>query len=121
MRNRPKRVITAISTPVAALVREGQAGAGGGAGRARGARAVVVSPAGEQTSLGEGGAPTIALNEQGFYSVRLAGVGDRRPFEVAVNIDPAESDLASLPPAEFLAGATGGGAVTPGGSSLGTW
>jgi len=106
-----------ISTPVAALVREGQAGAGG-TGRVRGARAVVMSPAGEQTSLGEGAAPTVALSEQGFYSVRLTGAGDRRPFEVAVNLDPAESDLASMPPAEFLAGATGGGTITPGGTSL---
>jgi hypothetical protein len=106
-----------ISTPVAALVREGQAGAGP-AGRSRGARGVVVSPAGKQTSLGEGGAPTIDLGEQGFYSVRLSGTGDRRPFEVAVDLDPAESDLASLPPAEFLAGATGGGTVTTGGTSF---
>jgi hypothetical protein len=106
-----------ISAPVAALVREGQAGAGGTT-TARGARGVVVSPAGEQTSLGEGGASTVALSEQGFYSVRLTGAGDRRPFEVAVNIDPAESELVSLPPAEFLAGATGGATVTPGGVSL---
>ena len=106
-----------ISPAVSSLVREGQVGAGG-AGPTRGARGVVVSPAGEQTSLGEGGAPSVALSEQGFYSVRVAGTGERRPFEVAVNIDPTESDLKSLPPAEFLSGATGGGTITPGGQSL---
>jgi hypothetical protein len=104
-----------VSAAVGAMVREGQAGA---AARAAGVRGVAVSPAGQQTTLGEGGSPTLALSEQGFYSVRMSGVGDRRPYEIAVNIDPAESDLASLPPAEFLKGATGGGTVTPGGVSL---
>jgi hypothetical protein len=46
-------------------------------------------------------------------------VGDRRPYEVAVNIDPAESDLAALPPAEFLAGIAGRATVAAaGGVSL---
>ena len=34
-------------------------------------------------------------------------MGDRRPFQVAVNLDPAESDLSALPPAEFVNTATG--------------
>ena len=36
---------------------------------------VVVSPSGEQSTLGEGGAPSVELAEQGFYSVRLQGIG----------------------------------------------
>jgi hypothetical protein len=37
---------------------------------------------------------------------------------VAVNLDPTESDLSSLPTAEFVANATGHAAVTSGGQSL---
>ena len=55
-----------------------------------------MAPSGKQLTLGEGGAASIELGEQGFYSVRLQGTGERRPFEVAVNHDPAESDLTPL-------------------------
>jgi len=106
-----------ISAPVASLVREGQTGVASGGG-AKGARGVAVSPSGEQVTLGEGGVPSIELAEQGFYSVRVSGAGSRRPYEVAVNIDPAESDLSSLPPADFLSGATGRSAVASPGTSL---
>jgi hypothetical protein len=105
-----------ISAPIGAIVREGQAGATAGATRV--ASGVVVSPSGAQTTLGEGGAPSIELAEQGFYSVRLQGLGDRRPYAVAVNLDPAESDLSALSPVEFLGSATGGTAVTTVGQSL---
>ena len=104
-----------ISVPLGALVRDGSAGDPGGV---RKATAVVVSPAGDQTTLGEGGSPSIELAEQGFYSVRLQGAGERRPFEVAVNLDPAEADLSALPPAEFVATATGRAAVSASGQSL---
>ena len=77
-----------------------------------------MSPSGEQVTVGEGGAQAVELAEQGFYSVRLQGVGERRPFQVAVNLDPAESDLTPLPPAEFVASATGQAAVTATGQSL---
>ena len=71
---------------------------------------------GEQVTLGEGGESAVELAEQGFYSVRLQGMGDRRPFQVAVNLDPAESDLSALPPAEFVEyrHGTGGGRPRPG-------
>lgn len=100
-----------LSAPVASVVREGQAGASAAAGLTRG---VLVSPSGDQTTLGEGGAASAQLAQQGFYSVRLSGIGDRRPYAVAVNMDAAESDLSSLPPADFLAGVAGRGAVTQG-------
>jgi hypothetical protein len=101
-----------ISAPVASIVRQGQAGAG------LGMSAVVVSPEGRQTTLGQSGQQSIELTEQGFYAVRLAGSGDRRPFAVAVNLDPAESDLGALAPDEFLASVASRSAVTPRGPSL---
>jgi hypothetical protein len=105
-----------VSVPIAAIVREGGAGdTGAGARRPSG---VVMSPSGQQTTVGEGGVQAVELLEQGFYSVRLQGVGDRRPFQVAVNLDPGESDLTPLPPAEFVATATGRAAVTAAGQSL---
>jgi hypothetical protein len=101
-----------ISAPVGAIVRQGEAGAG------LGTSAVVVSPSGEQVTLGQGGVGSVELSEQGFYSVRLAGSGDRRPYVVAVNLEPAESDLTALPPAEFLASVTSREAVAAAGQSL---
>ena len=106
-----------VSVPIAAIVREGGAGDSQRAA-ARKPSGVVMSPSGEQVTVGEGGAQAVELAEQGFYSVRLQGVGDRRPFQVAVNLDPAESDLTPLPPADFVASATGQAAVTPTGQSL---
>ncbi|MEO7190403.1 MAG: BatA and WFA domain-containing protein [Vicinamibacterales bacterium] len=100
-----------ISAPIGSVVREGQATTRLGAG-------VVVSPSGAQVTLGSNGVRSIELAEQGFYSVRLSGSGDRRPYEVAVNIDPVESDLTSLPAAEFLAAATNRPAAVQAGQSL---
>jgi hypothetical protein len=48
----------------------------------------------------------------------MQGTGDKRPFQVAVDLDNAESDLSALQPAEFAKAVTGRGAVTPGGQSL---
>jgi hypothetical protein len=85
-----------ISQPIGAIVREGRAGA---AESIKGATGIVVSPSGDQSTLGAGGAPSIELAEQGFYSVRLQSAADRKPFAVAVNLDGAESDLSALSPA----------------------
>ena len=102
-----------ISAPVGSIVRQGEADAG------LGTSAVVISPSGDQVTLGQGGAPSVELTDQGFYSVRLAGSGNRRPYVVAVNLEPAESDLSPLPPTEFLASITSRDAVTQaGGQSL---
>jgi len=105
-----------IAAPIAQIVREGQVGAA--SAQTRSATGIVVSPKGEQATLGAGGVASIALAEQGFYSVRLQGIGSRRPYEVAVNLDPAESELTALSPADFLASATGRAAVTAAGQSL---
>ena len=96
-----------ISAPVGSLVMQGQAGS------SLGTSAVVVTPSGRQSTLGQNGAPSIELAEQGLYSMRLAGSGNRRPYAVAVNLDPAETDLTSLEPAEFLASVTTRPAVAP--------
>jgi hypothetical protein len=99
-----------LSEAVGSAVREGSAGSGS----ASFTRGVLVSPSNDQTTVGEGGLASVPLAEQGFYSVRLPGQGDRRPYAVAVNIDPAESDLSALSPAEFLASVTGAGTVAQG-------
>jgi hypothetical protein len=105
-----------ISVPLGALVREGAAGDTQGA--ARKASGVVLSPAGAQQTIGEGGTPSINLTEQGFYAVRLQGMGERRPFQVAVNLDPSESDLSALPAQQFVQTATGRPGAVPTGESL---
>lgn len=105
-----------VSVPIAAIVREGGAGETGSA--ARRPSGVVMAPSGTQVTIGEGGAQAVDLAEQGFYSVRLQGQGERKPFQVAVNLDPAESDLTTLPASEFVTSATGHAAVTATGKSL---
>jgi hypothetical protein len=110
-----------ISVPMAALVREGQAGTGhidAPGATARKATGVVMSPSGAQTTLGEGGTPSIELAEQGLYSVRMQGITDKRPYSVAVNIDPVESDLTPVAPQELVAMATGTAGATASGGSL---
>ena len=66
---------------------------------------VVTTPSGERVSLTDNGRPAfVELGEQGFYSVRLAGGADAaKPLSVAVNIDPAETDLTAMDPVEFVA------------------
>jgi hypothetical protein len=105
-----------VAVPVATLVREGASA--DLAESIAGVRAAVVSPSGQQSSIGEGLAPSVALAEKGFYSVRLQGATERRPLSFAVNVDPAESDLSGLAPAEFVNTATGQAATTAAGQSL---
>jgi hypothetical protein len=105
-----------ISAPLSQIVREGAAG--DTKGPTRKASGVVMSPSGAQKTIGEGGTQSIELDEQGFYSVRLQGVGERRPYVVAVNLDPAESDLTPMEPHEFVSSATGRAGVTASGQSL---
>ncbi len=91
-----------VSVPIAAIVREGAAG-DAQARRAQAERRRHVAVAARRRRLARAGRQVVELAEQGFYSVRLQGAGERRPFQVAVNLDPAESDLSALPPAEFVA------------------
>lgn len=67
---------------------------------------LVVTPSGRRvTSAGP-----LELDEQGIYEVRPAGAARSEtsaPRSIAVNIDPAESDLTPLDPGELVAAVTG--------------
>jgi hypothetical protein len=105
-----------VSAPIGQIVREG--GVANAKTAPRKSTGVVMAPSGQQTTLGDGGVAAVRLEEQGFYTTRMQGTGDRRPFAVAVNLDPAESDLTPMEAVQFATSATGGGAVTPSGQSL---
>jgi len=77
--------------------------------KSRGDR-VVVTPGGERLTrvgVGEGAEGLLELTEQGIYDIRPATPAGGRPEAIAVNIDPAESDLASMDPSELVASVTG--------------
>jgi hypothetical protein len=77
--------------------------------RTRAAR-LVVSPSGEripQAPSGEGAEGLLELDEQGVYEIRSTTASAGRPEAIAVNLDPAESDLAPLDPGELVAAVTG--------------
>lgn len=81
--------------------------------RSRAAR-IVVSPSGDRTTQsggGEGAEGLLELNEQGVYEVRSTGATTGRPESIAVNLDPAESDLSPLDARELVAAVTGHGAT----------
>jgi hypothetical protein len=65
---------------------------------------LVVTPSGKRvTSSGP-----LELDEQGVYEIRPAGGNEAAaPQALAVNIDPAESDLTPIDPAELVAAVTG--------------
>jgi hypothetical protein len=82
------------------------------AARAKGhADRIVVTPSGERISqpgAGEGNEGLLELTEQGIYEVRTPGAATTvRPEALAVNLDPAESDLTAIDPAELVAAVTG--------------
>lgn len=65
------------------------------------------SPSGHETRLHAAGSDHLAeLNEAGFYELRGAAtaIGSGRP--IAVNVDPAESNLSHLDPQELIAAVT---------------
>jgi Mg-chelatase subunit ChlD len=68
---------------------------------------VVVTPSGERRQSGAGDPSILELNEHGTYEIRAAATPSARPEQIAVNIDPAESDLAAMDPSELVATATG--------------
>jgi hypothetical protein len=71
---------------------------------------IVVTPSGErisQSSAGEGSEGLLELNEQGIYEIRSTGAAAGRPEAIAVNLDPAESDLSAVDPRELVAAVTG--------------
>lgn len=82
---------------------------------------VVTSPSGERMPLTDNGKPAfVELSEQGYYGIRSdspqAADAGTKPLSVAVNIDPAETDLAPMDLQEFRArvtGRAGGGEAPP--------
>jgi hypothetical protein len=75
--------------------------------RGSGTDLVLESPSGKRTRLTSTGPEHLAeLHEQGFYELRglSTAVGSGRP--VAVNVDPAESDLSHFDPRELVAAVT---------------
>ena len=69
---------------------------------------VALTPSGKRMPLDSGSGPEfLELDEQGFYELRSTGTAESRPPAVAVDIDPAESDLSVMDTAEFTAAATG--------------
>jgi hypothetical protein len=69
---------------------------------------VVLTPSGRRLTLSAGSGPEfLELDEQGFYELRSTGAEEKRPPAVAVDIDPAESDLSAMDPREFTAALTG--------------
>jgi hypothetical protein len=80
-------------------------------GRADRADRIVVTPSGERIAHaaggGEGNEGLLELDEQGVYEVRPANAPTGRPEAIAVNLDPAEADLAAIDPRELVAAVTG--------------
>jgi hypothetical protein len=68
---------------------------------------VVMTPAGERVQYPASAPALLELNEHGAYEIRAAATPGGRPERIAVNIDPAESDLTALDPAELVAAVTG--------------
>jgi hypothetical protein len=68
---------------------------------------VVMTPAGERLRMSASDPAILELNEHGLYEVRSASNGSGRPDRIAVNLDPAESDLTPLDPSELVAAVTG--------------
>jgi aerotolerance regulator-like protein/VWA domain-containing protein len=79
-------------------------------GRADRSDKIVVTPSGERMThagSGEGNEGLIELDEQGVYEVRPTGAPGAKPEAIAVNLDPAESDLLAIDPRELVAAVTG--------------
>jgi Mg-chelatase subunit ChlD len=70
---------------------------------------VVVTPSGQRVTQTAGGSGVLELSEQGVYEVRgtSPGAPAKRPEAFAVNLDPAESDLAPIDTRELVAAVTG--------------
>jgi hypothetical protein len=68
---------------------------------------IVITPSGERLTVSASAQGLVELNEHGVYEIHAASNVSGPGTRVAVNIDPAESDLTPLDPAELVAAATG--------------
>jgi hypothetical protein len=79
---------------------------------------IVMTPAGERVNVASSEPGVLELNEQGVYEVRAAAAGSSgRSERIAVNLDPAESDLAQVDAQEMIAAVTGRAAAAAGSSA----
>ena len=74
----------------------------GGAGR-KAAPVVVEAPSGAKIRLASSNEGLVPLHEQGFYEIRPEGAPRGMGQRVAVNLDPAEANLARIDPEELKA------------------
>jgi hypothetical protein len=79
----------------------------GGAAR-KTAPVVVEAPSGAKTRLESSNEGLVALHEQGFYEIRPEGGARGMGQRVAVNLDPAEANLAHIDPEELKASVLAG-------------
>jgi hypothetical protein len=68
---------------------------------------VVITPSNEKVNVRSSDPGVIELDEQGLYEIRSSTNTTGRPDRIAVNLDPAESDLSPLDPEELVAAVTG--------------
>jgi len=69
---------------------------------------IVMTPSGNRVTVASSEPGVVELNEQGVYEVRAAATGaSGRAERIAVNLDPAESDLSVVDPQELVAAVTG--------------
>lgn len=77
-----------------------------------GVELVAQAPSGARTQLGGRSGPrSLPLTEHGFYEVRPLGGTAGSGRTIAVNVDPAEADLAHMDPAELVSAVTKQGAA----------
>jgi hypothetical protein len=78
---------------------------------------VVLTPSGDRRSMAAADT-ALELTQQGVYEVRPASASASGPVErVAVNLDPAESELAPMDPTELVAAVTGRATQTAAGAA----
>jgi hypothetical protein len=75
------------------------------------APAVVEAPSGEKTRFATSNEGLIPLHEQGFYEIRPEGAARGMGQRVAVNLNPAEANLARIDPEELKTSALAGAGV----------
>jgi hypothetical protein len=67
----------------------------------------ILTPSNERRTMRTNDPGVLELSEQGIYEIRTSAAGVGRPDRIAVNIDPAESDLSELDSQELVALVTG--------------
>lgn len=93
-----------VSRRIAAMGEDAPTAIAAGASASNGVEFLAVSPSGVRTRLPASNGPHfLELGEQGFYEIRQLGGRAGQPRPIAVNLDPAESDLTTIDPREIKA------------------